>query len=197
MSRAIIRADQLDIGTGPNQIVQLDKHGRLPAVDASQLLNLPTSTQPTNVIAPTESGTQQALKQALRSYDNTLLSQAKDDVKEVIDTAAEKARLRHITPGSGQALAYLEKAEEAVDFVVAGYPSDLSDYPWIRAEVEATGKSASQAVDDILAARATWISVGAQIEKIRIGSKVNINKAISIDQLDTIASKAILALEAI
>jgi len=33
----LIKAEQLDIGNGPNQIVALDDQGRLPAVDASQL----------------------------------------------------------------------------------------------------------------------------------------------------------------
>jgi len=36
-----IRADQIDTGTGPNQIVQLDGTSKLPAVDGSQLTNLP------------------------------------------------------------------------------------------------------------------------------------------------------------
>ncbi len=33
-----------DVGTGPNQIVQLDATGKLPAVDGSQLTNLPSSS---------------------------------------------------------------------------------------------------------------------------------------------------------
>jgi hypothetical protein len=35
----------VNVGTGPNQIVQLDGSGRLPAVDGSQLTNLPASTE--------------------------------------------------------------------------------------------------------------------------------------------------------
>ncbi len=37
---------RLDVGSGPNQIVQLNGTGRLPAVDGSQLLNLPAETDP-------------------------------------------------------------------------------------------------------------------------------------------------------
>lgn len=33
----------LEVGTGPNQLVQIDVNGRLPAIDGSQLLNLPSS----------------------------------------------------------------------------------------------------------------------------------------------------------
>lgn len=42
MSQPNITADQLDVGTGANQVVQLDGSGRLPAVDGSQLTNLPS-----------------------------------------------------------------------------------------------------------------------------------------------------------
>lgn len=34
----------VDVGTSPNQIVQLDSTGKLPAVDGSQLTNLPSSS---------------------------------------------------------------------------------------------------------------------------------------------------------
>ena len=33
----------LEVGTGPDQLVQIDVNGRLPAIDGSQLLNLPSS----------------------------------------------------------------------------------------------------------------------------------------------------------
>ena len=36
-----IRGDQLDSGTGPNQVVTLDGSSQLPAVDGSQLTKLP------------------------------------------------------------------------------------------------------------------------------------------------------------
>jgi len=45
----------LDVGTGANQVVQLDGSSRLPAVDGSQLTNLPaaSATCITNLVAPT------------------------------------------------------------------------------------------------------------------------------------------------
>jgi hypothetical protein len=38
----------VDVGTGANQIVQLDGSSRLPAVDGSQLTNLPGDQQPSS-----------------------------------------------------------------------------------------------------------------------------------------------------
>jgi len=41
MTQPKIKKAALDIGTSPNDIVALDSSGRLPAVDGSQLFNLP------------------------------------------------------------------------------------------------------------------------------------------------------------
>lgn len=37
----LIRAEQIDVGTGPNQVLVLDDQGKLPVLDTSQLSNLP------------------------------------------------------------------------------------------------------------------------------------------------------------
>jgi hypothetical protein len=55
----------VDVGTGPGQIVQLDGLGRLPAVDASLLTNVPGAGVPTtfDLFLPTASQTVFALSQ--------------------------------------------------------------------------------------------------------------------------------------
>jgi len=46
MPQKKIPSDQIDTGTGPGSVVQLDGAGLLPAVDGSQLTNLPGGGDP-------------------------------------------------------------------------------------------------------------------------------------------------------
>jgi hypothetical protein len=114
-----------------------------------------------------------------------------------IDQSAERARLRHITGGIGQALVYQEKAEQAVDYITAGYPSDLSSYPYLQAEAIATSKDSKQIADDILAERSKWIAVGADIEAERLRGKKNVREATDIDSITFARDAAIAALDAL
>lgn len=114
-----------------------------------------------------------------------------------IDQCAERARLRHITGGIGQALVYQEKAEQAVDYITAGYPSDLSSYPYLQAEANATGKNSIQIADDVLTQRSAWIAVGADIEEARLRGKKTIREATDIDSITTTRDATIAALDAL
>lgn len=131
---------------------------------------------------------QGALDAALASYllihDSIYLTQIKNAAKNEIDSKSENVRLKYITGGAGQALVYNEKAEESADYIAAGSPADLTNYPFIQAEVNATGKSATQCANDILAQKAVWITKGAQIEQIRIGSKTTIDLATSVVEVE-------------
>lgn len=133
----------------------------------------------------------------LANENAELIPTAKALAKREIDIAAETARAKYITLGSGQAMAYQEKGEEAADYVTAGYPVDLSNYPWIQAEVDATGKTSTQAADDILSTKSTWVTVGAQIEKERLLGKITVENAIDIDAVNTAKNTAITLLQAI
>ena len=138
---------------------------------------------------------------ATRVYSVAAITVDLDDYKLnariQIDGESELTRLRFITNGAGQAMAYQEKADEATDYVVAGYPADLTSYPFIQAEVNATGKNATQAADDILATRSAWIAVSAAIEEIRLGAKKQVNEAANTGEIDTIVTNATTALEGI
>ncbi len=116
---------------------------------------------------------------------------------ERIDTTAERARLRHVTPGSGQAMAYQEKGEEAADYIAAGYPADLTSYPFIQAEVNATGKTATEAADDIITQKAAWVTVGASIEEERLAGKKAVTDATTVSGVLSAYETAIAALDAI
>lgn len=119
------------------------------------------------------------------------------EAKAEVDRVAERARLRYVTSGSGQAMTYAEKSDEAADYVAAGYPADLSSYPFLQAEVNATGKLASTAADDILAQKSAWIIVGAAIEEARLLGKKNIDAASTENDITVARNDAVTALEAI
>jgi len=145
--------------------------------------------------------TQGALDISLTSYetqhDVLFLAKYKVAAHKEVDKVAGIARMRYLTIVPGQEITYQEKAAEATDYVAAGYPVDTTSYPRIEAEVSATGKTASQAADDILSTRSAWIAVGASIEQERIGGKVNIASAVDISGIDAAKDTAIANLDLI
>ncbi len=130
----------------------------------------------------------------------TVLARKRDEGIFTIDDEAEQKRLAFITGGAGQAMVYQEKGEEATDFITAGYPADLTGYPFIQAEVTATGLTPTEAADGIVAQKAAWISIGAQIEQIRLAGKKDLMTAFDnndIDALDVAVIGTVSALEAL
>ncbi len=127
----------------------------------------------------------------------TPLSDLKVVAKINIDRAAEQARLRYVTTGSGQAMTYREKADDAASYVAAGYPVDMTAYPFILAESNATGKTGKQAADDIIAKRELWVTIGSRIEEKRVGGKVNVDAATDESGVDSARDQAVILLDAI
>jgi len=117
--------------------------------------------------------------------------------RAIIDIAAERARHRHITPGSGQAMVYLKKGEETDAYILAGYPADTTGYPFVEAEINATGKTKENAADDIITQRDAWVVLGASIEEQRLGGKKAVDDAADEAAVDTARDAAIVALDAI
>lgn len=110
---------------------------------------------------------------------------------------AETVRLNYITGGVGQAAIYFEKGEEAADYVAAGYPTNLSSFPFIQAEVAATGKQAQQVADDILTQKANWIAKGAEIEYHRLLGKTSITAATTVKEVELIWRNTIRSLKSL
>ena len=126
------------------------------------------------------------------------LSQAKATASRSIDAAAESARQRHITPGSGQAMVYLAKEADARAFVAASYPeANLTDYPWVQAEAQATGLTAPQAADAIVTQANAWRSTGATIEQARRAGKLAAQAAVDVAEVDAALTAALAGLEAL
>ncbi len=134
---------------------------------------------------------------AAREYVAPTLEEARAAGKVEIDDAAGAARGRYITVAPGQEMTYLEKSEQAADYVTAGYPADTSNYPFIQAEMNATGLSKEDAADGILAQKSAWISVGVLIEEHRLGGKANIDAATDLAGVDSAVSAAVALLDAV
>jgi len=113
-----------------------------------------------------------------------LLSNARSAANSEIDNASELKRLSFLTPGVGQSLIYQKKEKEAADYVAAGYPIDLSSYPFIQAESNATGNSPTVCADNIVAMSAQWILAGASIEEIRLTGKKAVSDASDVSAIE-------------
>jgi len=110
-----------------------------------------------------------------------------------IDDAASQVRSNIVMPMFGQESLYIEKSEEAIDYTTSGYPSDLSNYPLIKAEVNATGITAQAVAESILTKKGEWISSNAVIEEIRLRGKAEIRSedVNSIGEIDSIKEQTI------
>ena len=84
-----------------------------------------------------------------------------------VDRLAEAEREKHITPGNGQAMTYEAKHREAA----------AGGGPMITAEAQALGVTEDDVIASVLAARAQWEQVGAQIEAARLKAKKQIRQA--------------------
>jgi len=107
-----------------------------------------------------------------------------------IDNLAERTRQQIMTIGYGQALVYLEKFDEATDYVVDGYPDNLTSYPFIRNESEAFMESPKVIADRILAKKSEWIGKASKIESARLIGKHNIRTAETVEGINLIVSIA-------
>lgn len=91
----------------------------------------------------------------------------------IVDEAAERIRLRYITPGTGQAQIYAEKKAQATAWQNATTQErrDLTKWPLLEAEVDATELAPAAAVARILQANNAWQTAAAKIERVRVRAK--------------------------
>jgi hypothetical protein len=113
-----------------------------------------------------------------------------------IDDAAEKIRLKYVTDGAGQAMTYQLKATEADAYITAGYPADVTPYPFIEAEASATGQTATAVANGIIAQRDAWVVIGSQIEAIRLGGKTSVTNATTVDEIQGVVASTLTTLDA-
>lgn len=96
-----------------------------------------------------------------------------------IDTSAEAVRSRFITIGSGQAMTYNEKAEEAKAYSL----DDTVPTPFLTAQASALGITVEQLAGEVLAKHAEWKIIGARIEGTRMGAKAALGVATNLAEI--------------
>jgi hypothetical protein len=101
-----------------------------------------------------------------------------------IDAEAERRRRLYITPGSGQAMVYQRKAEEAHTFKTwrdtnpSGTP-DHSAYPILAASIGIEGATLDDVAQLVIQTETTWLAAAAAIESVRLSGKASVNAAIT------------------
>ncbi|SDH88101.1 hypothetical protein [Roseospirillum parvum] len=99
-----------------------------------------------------------------------------------VDAAAEAARNRYLTPGSGQALTYQRKEAAARACLSAhseSNPPDPADWPMLACDIPSQAGSVLGAAQTIIANADAWEAVAAQIEAIRLAAKTAIRAAVT------------------
>ena len=120
------------------------------------------------------------------------------DIDEAIirlNYAAEAAHRKHLTFGYGHMAMYMEKAEEAADYVAANYPKNMGGYPLIEVEAKSMKKSQKDVADAIIRKRSIWIKSTTKIEKIRFSAKYKLENKKGV--METVLEKAIKDLDKI
>lgn len=114
------------------------------------------------------------------------VAELRDELRAAVDGAAERCRSQWLTPGAGQAMVYLRKADEA-RALVAGGPGP---FPLLAASVGIEGEDQAAVAALVIAREAAWVQIGAQIEALRLAAKVAIEQA-----EDEVAARAAAAVD--
>ena len=122
------------------------------------------------------------MKHSLRVDLEPLRAQADAEVRR----QAEAYRMRYITPGHGKAMAYQQKATEALEFIAsedAGLPVPEEDYPHVYGEAAALGITPREMAVIIVTLRRQWQVASAAIERIEREHLVLVESAASPREL--------------
>lgn len=136
-------------------------------------------------------GARPAADEIRAAAEGVWLAEAKAVGKAEVDRQAEVEREAYITPGSGQAMVYLEKQAEARAFAEDLDPQS-GDYPLLEAMIDidahpVTGRpvsSLSEAAAVVTILSVAWKSVAVEIEKRRLRAKRAVDAAASIEEVE-------------
>ncbi len=101
-----------------------------------------------------------------------------------INSEAEAARMRFLTPGMGQALTYQRKETEARAWTIN---ADPENFPFLKAEADATGMRIAEVAAQVVAQADAWIPIGAAIDGLRRGAVVGVERAETLTEIDAAA----------
>lgn len=130
--------------------------------------------------------TDDALQDVLKPYGLNgpeKLADLKQRLTSAIDAAAEAERLKYITPGSGQGMTYLAKAEEARKYLSEPDP-DPAGFPLLAVEAGIRNATFKDVAEIIVTMNGQWLKVAAAIEGVRLGAKVSIEEANNQDEAE-------------
>jgi hypothetical protein len=136
-----------------------------------------------------------AVQAIIDSYNP--LPEAQKEQIDLVNTKAGETRTKYVTNIPFQEAAYQAKEADVRRYKSDGYPRDLTPYPFVAAEVDATGLSATQAANDVIIQADQWLMLNAEIERLRRKASVKIGAETDWKQVSVIANNYIQQLEAI
>jgi hypothetical protein len=104
------------------------------------------------------------------------LERLRTDLKARIDVDAERQRLRYITGGSGQAMTYARKVEQARAAIADAEPTPES-YPLLAASIGIDGATVIDVANVVIGMNAAWEVIGSAIEQVRLSGKATVDAA--------------------
>lgn len=107
-----------------------------------------------------------------------------------IDAQAETCRNQVVTPGSGQAMTYIRKAEAARRYI-AGESLDAPSLKRITDEADRLGVSDLEAAQSLVGIAEAWELLDAEIDNIRLTAKQQIENAGSKTAINAILAAII------
>ena len=116
-----------------------------------------------------------------------------------IDDAAGRARSRHITIVPGQGETYTAKYQEALGYIAADYPADLTPYPFVAGESQPnTWMTPTQSATRIATIGGYWREIlGPAIEAARINGKDALDSLTDPAAIDAHVAAVVANLDAI
>lgn len=123
------------------------------------------------------------------------LAQARAAAIVAIDACAARTRLKFITSGAGQTSVYILKEQQARAYAAANFAGAAPLF--VQAEADASGHSAQQAAEVIIAKADEWITAAAEIERARRAGKIEVDSADTLEEIETARTNAATALQAI
>ena len=115
------------------------------------------------------------------------LAPCKRSMIDAVNSRAEAVRNLFLTPGSGQAITYARKEDEARAWTIEANPAA---FPFLSAEATATGATLADTAALVLDQANAWVTIGAAIEGNRRGLVVAIEAAADLATLDGIDTGA-------
>jgi hypothetical protein len=99
----------------------------------------------------------------------------KAQVLAAIDEAAERERLKYITPGSGQALVYEAKKAEVARWNSSN--DSEASFPWAKGRADRLKVPVLEVIATWEAQARAWAAVGISIENVREAAKEAVTAA--------------------